>query len=38
MSEPCCMKQPQLCQKQLCSVHVFSNSSESIQGVGFSHS
>ena len=29
MSEPCCIKLPQLCQKQLCSVSSFSSSSGS---------
>ena len=39
MSLPCCIKLPQLCQKQLCSVNSFSNSSgSSTQGCGFSHS
>jgi len=39
MSEPCCMIEPQLCQKQLCRVNVFSSSVGSgTQGVELSHS
>ena len=39
ISEPCCMRLPQLCQKQLCRVSSFSSSSgSSTQGCGFSHS
>ena len=39
MSLPCCMRLPQLCQKQLCRVNSFSSSSgSSSQGCGFSHS
>ncbi len=39
MSDPCCMMDPQLCQKQLCSVSVFSTSvGSSTHGVGLSHS
>lgn len=39
MSDPCCMSDPQLCQKQLCSESTFSSSSaSSSQGVGDSHS
>ena len=39
MSDPCCMRLPQLCQKQLWRVNSFSSSSgSSTQGWGFSHS
>ena len=39
ISDPCCMRLPQLCQKQLCRVSTFSSSSgSSTHGWGFSHS
>ena len=39
MSDPCCTKAPQLCQKQLCKFRVFSKSLGSeLQGSGSTHS